>query len=390
MGTPVSTHSKQLALFGATAALTLAMAFGAGYAVHALSQPGPRTADLVLLSQAKDLVTDHYVGDLPDDVALEYGMIRGMLQTLNDPHSVFIEPSAHELETGNLQGEYGGVGLSVDRDEAGHLLLFPLPDSPAARAGVQAGDRLLGVDELIVTETTRVDELTAMVRGPVGTSVTLVVERNGTRLEFSIQRERVEIPSVTWRIAADHPDVGIATIAWFSDRTPDELEHALAELRDQGASSVVLDLRDNGGGLLDSAVRVASIFLDGGPVVIEVRRGEPERTYSAPGRGTAVELPLAILINGNTASAAEVVAGVLSERGRGPLVGQPTYGKGSVQLIFELADGSSLHITGARWYTPSRQPLDGVGLMPTIEVRPADDDSDPVLRRAIEYLSSAG
>jgi carboxyl-terminal processing protease len=175
-------------------------------------------------------------------------------------------------------------------------------------------------------------------------------------------------------------------ISRFSSRTAEEVRRAVTELTAGGATRLILDLRDNSGGLLDASVEVAGGFLDGGVVAYELHRNGGERALNAPGRGFAADIPLVVLINHGTASAAEIVAGALADRGRAPLIGEKTYGKGSVQLVFDLSDGSSVHITSARWFTPLRVPLDGNGLAPTYETAARDEANDPPMDRAVAYL----
>jgi carboxyl-terminal processing protease len=182
-------------------------------------------------------------------------------------------------------------------------------------------------------------------------------------------------------------DTGLVVISRFSDKTPDELRKGLEELQAQGVSRLVLDLRNNGGGILESAVGVAAQFLDGGVVMYETQRNAPEKVYTAAANtGPVAQVPLVVLVNGGTASAAEIVAGALLDRERAPLVGQTTYGKGSVQLVYDLTDGSSLHVTAYRWYTPARRELEQAGLPPTFAVEPASDGSDAELAYALELL----
>jgi carboxyl-terminal processing protease len=341
-----------------------------------------------ILAEIRGLLAAHFIGSLPDDKTLEYGAARGMVAALNDPYTVFVEPQAHELETQSLQGEYGGIGVGLARNEAGELVLSPYLDSPAARAGVQDGDVLVAVDATLLDSAATLDQVTALVRGPIGTTVKLTLRRGSVEVVISVNRDRIELPSVTWRIVEGHPSIGLIDIDRFSDKTPGELARALEDLEAKGATSFVLDLRDDGGGILESAVKVAAYFLDGGVVMYETQRGGPEKTYTAPDLAGAVpDAPLAVLVNRNTASAAEIVAGALLDRGRAPLIGQNTYGKGSVQLVYDLPDGSSLHVTAYRWFTPSRRELEKTGLPPTHPVEASTDGGDAELDFAIELLS---
>lgn len=246
----------------------------------------------------------------------------------------------------------------------------------------------MAIDATVVDAATALDDVTALIRGPIGTAVRLTLRRGADEVIVTINRDRIELPSVTWRIVEGHEHIGLIAIDRFSDKTPDELGHGLGELTAKGATSFVLDLRNDGGGILKSAVEVAAYFLDGGVVMYESQRGGPEKTYTAPTLPDAVpNAPLAVLVNHNTASAAEIVAGALLDRGRAPLIGQNTYGKGSVQLVYDLPGGSSLHVTAYRWYTPARRELEQTGLPPTYPIEPSTDGGDAELAFAIQLLS---
>jgi carboxyl-terminal processing protease len=316
--------------------------------------------------------------------------VRGVLETLDDPYTVLVEPVSRQFEQDDLRGSYGGVGLALNRGPEGQVLLSPMRDSPAAQAGVQEADILLAVDELKITPGLDISrDIAAKIRGEVGTDVILTIQRGDETLVFTITRHVIETPSVTWRMLDEAPTLGYVQIESFTDRTVDELRAALQELIAAGASALILDLRDNGGGLLQSAIDVADQFLDEGVVLYENRRGEAEKSYIAREDGEALDIPLAVLVNQGTASASEIVAGALQDRDRGPLIGESTFGKGSVQLIFDLSDGSSLHVTAARWYTPNRHQLDAVGLTPDFVVESSTDANtytDPQLERAITFL----
>ena len=378
-------------------AIFLAVAFVAGYYTRAftaenpalaLPLPGLTQASYPVLDEARRILATHYINPLPDDKALQYGVVRGLVSAVGDQYTVFVEPQAHELETQSLQGEYGGIGVSISRNAGGEIVLSPLPDSPALQSGIAEGDILLAVDNTDVTTSTTIDEVTALIRGLVGTTVKIRVRRPaGDEFIVSLTRQNIPLPTTTWKIVEDQPTIGLIAVNLFSGKTPDEVQRALAELQAKGATHYVLDLRDNGGGILESAVAVASQFLDGGVVMYETQRNAPEKVYTAPqSTGGLTTAPLAVLVNHNTASAAEIVAGALLDRNRAPLIGQTTYGKGSVQLVFDLSDGSSLHVTAYLWQTPARRKLDQVGLTPTIVVEPATDGSDAELARAVDYL----
>jgi carboxyl-terminal processing protease len=342
-----------------------------------------------LLQEVRDLLSEYYIGDLPPQKTLEYGAVRGMITAVGDQYSIFLEPPAQELEAQSLQGEFGGIGVNIRRSEAGDIVLSPFPDYPAIKAGVQEGDILLEVDDMIITAEMPLDQVSVLVRGVIGSQVRILFQ-HGTDApqEVTLTREKVEIPSVTSRILEQDPSVGLVTISRFSDKTANETRQAIENLQAQGAASLIIDLRGNGGGLLDAAVDTAKLFLDGGVIMYEDKHNEDEKIYEASTNSFASNIPLAIIVNHGTASASEILAGALHDRGRAPLIGQPTYGKGSVQLVFELSDHSSVHITNARWFTPGRLQIDGVGITPDIEVQPGTDGNDPELDRALEYLQN--
>jgi carboxyl-terminal processing protease len=305
---------------------------------------------------------------------------------------VFVEPQSHQREKEDLRGSFGGIGVTMRRNAQGDLVLTPLPDSPALKVGVEDGDVLISVDGKPITPTMSYDDVAAVVRGQVGTQVKIMVQRAGQSepIVFAITREVIETPSVSSRILQGSPQIGYLAIDRFTERTGDEVQSALKDLKQKGARQIVFDLRDNGGGLLDSAVDVASQFIGDGVVLYEKQKGQDERTFRVKPGGLATDMPIVVLVNPATASASEIVAGALRDRGRAILIGEQTYGKGSVQHIYDLNDGSSLHVTAAEWFTPDRHQLTGNGLKPDIAAPPSSDDSaagrDPQLDRAVAYL----
>ncbi|RMF34891.1 MAG: S41 family peptidase, partial [Chloroflexi bacterium] len=341
--------------------------FGASWLVTSRAEASrPTTFDVFW--EAWDWVEQDFYGPLPSPRERTYGAIRGVLATLGDPYTVFLEPQPAQREKERLQGFFGGIGAYIRRNEAGEIYLDPFRDGPAAQAGLRKGDVLISVDGTPITPEMGEDRVAELIRGPVGTSVVLEVRRDGKVLRFTVVRQEIQVPSAEWRVLEEAPQVGYMRISNFTDRTPQEVAEGLQELKAQGVQALVLDLRGNGGGLLQSAVAVADEFLDEGVVLYEQRRGRTEEVYRSHSGGAATDLPLAVLVNGQTASASEIVAGAVQDRGRGVLVGEKTYGKGSVQLIYPLSDGSSLHVTAAIWLTPNRHRLQGNGLVPDVEV----------------------
>lgn len=369
----------QLALVGA--------AFLAGYLVN--QWVGSRQQAYPLLDRAIRVLERHAYYDLPDGKKLEYGMIRGLLQAYNDPYTIFVEPPQHELQTNQLQGKFGGIGVRIEPDPETDLIhLYPLPDSPALRAGMQEGDILVAVDKLVVTAGVSLDEIQAAIRGPVDSEVQITVARGPlmTKTVLVLKRAEVPLPSVTSNIAASDARVGVIQIHVIAETTPDEIRKAVVDLLERGAKAIVLDVRNNGGGLVEPGVDTARLFLESGNVIQQQYRDQPVKTYRVEKPGPFIDIPVAILVNKGTASAAEILAGALQGQGRAVLVGSPTYGKDSIQLVFDLEDGSSLHITAARWWVPGLSAdIKATGLQPDV---PVSDDEEPgtPLQKAIEIL----
>lgn len=352
-------------------------------------------AEFSVFWEAWHLVEEAYYGSLPDMQRVTWGAIRGALETLGDPHTTFLEPEPRQREKEELSGRFGGIGAYVLADEAGRIVLEPMPDLPAANAGVQKGDIVLKVDGTEITEEMGIDVVVNLIRGEVGSTVRLELQRQGAAepVIVEIRREEIPNPSVEWRMLEEAPGTGYVRITIFSGRTQLELREALEGLLDQGMTELVLDLRGNGGGLLDAAIDVASEFLRDGVVLYQVEKGSPEQVFEARRRTSLPDARMAVLVDGGTASASEIVAGALQDRERAVLVGEKTYGKGSVQSVYDLSDGSSVHITHAQWLTPERRAISGQGLVPDLQVSITDDDRnegrDPQLETAVEHLRQA-
>lgn len=348
-------------------------------------RPGP------LYEEAWGIVAKDYLGDLPSPTARTHGAIQGSLAAIGDPYTFFVEPEPAQREQEALQGQFGGIGAHLELTEDGRIRLRPMVERPAALAGVLEGDILVEIDGQPVaglsSDAATLPEAAAnLLRGAVGSAVRIGVLREGTRLDFSITRAVIELPSVSWRPMEEAPGMGYVRIERFSALTDEEVREALAELGRVGAGGrLVVDLRGNPGGLLDAAVDVAGHFLDGGLVLSERTADGSRRDYQASGGGEAAEAQIVVLIDGGTASAAEIVAGALQDRGRARLVGERTYGKGSVQRVHRLSDDSAVHVTYARWYTPNGRQLDGQGLAPDVDVALAEG-RDAALEMAVGML----
>lgn len=369
--------------------------FLAGYSLGTRQHaPAGEGADFGMLWIVRDVLSSRFVGEAPPAKAQVYGAARGLTESYGDPYTRFVEPAPREMERDELRGHFGGIGAYMSRNDAGDLVLTVMRDRPAAHAGIQDGDILLAVDNQAIMPDMKVEEVVALVRGDVGTTVNLKLLRPGQPEPYTVAvtRERIETPSVEWRVLDEAAHIGYVRLSLFGERTAGELRTGLNELAAVGVNRLVVDLRGNGGGLVDAAVDVTSLFLREGNVLREVKRGGQERFYPVKStRSSAQEWTLALLVNAGTASASEIVAGALRDQGRAILIGEKTYGKGSVQEVHELPDGSSVHVTVARWLTPNRQQIDGNGLEPaiTIEFTPEDREQgrDPQLLRAQVWLA---
>lgn len=365
--------------------------YGAGFSAYVLQARITQTNQSAfdVFWEAWDRVEEHFYGDLPTAEERTYGAIRGALALLEDPYTTFVEPQPRELERERMQGYFGGVGVALRYDDD-QWRLSPYPDSPAERAGVMEGDVLLAIDGQALADVTSLDTVQTWLHGEVGATVTLTLSRPpDPPFELSIEREEIKTPSVIWRPLEQDPSIGYIQITRFTERTGDETHAALMELiQDNACQAILLDLRDNAGGLIASAVETVGQFLDEEIVMIESSKKTTERTLKTESGGLALDLPLAVLVNGGTASASEIVAGALQDHQRAPLIGETTFGKGSVQLIYDLSDGSSLHVTSAIWLTPNRRPLDGEGLTPDIQVSRGDTALDHQIEQAIAYLQA--
>ncbi len=400
------------------AGLVVALAFGAGYFVgsqeaaraqvappstatptpdprESLAQPPADVAERFgVFWQVWNLIQREYVGGPVDDTRLLYGAIRGMLQALDDPYSVFFDPTTHHLQKASLGGAYEGIGTSIDLKDGRHTIVTVFEGSPAAQAGLQSGDIVLRIDEREIGNLS-MTEVVTLIRGPAGTSVQFTIMRPGEpateTLELTVVRQRITVQSVTLQVAGG--DVAIIRVRLFSAITPRQFAAALRRAQAQQARGIVLDLRDNPGGYLRSSVAVVSQFLPADTVVLIEQLGDGEQQpYKAQRDGRALDIPLVVLVNKGSASGAEIVAGALADHDRAILVGETTFGKGTVQVEHELSDGSAIRITTAQWLTPHGHIIQDVGLTPDVVVtRTADDHAegrDPPMVRAQQLLRS--
>ncbi len=377
------------------ASLVFALGIGAWWTYAWLSSRTEETEafdapDLdALYEEVWSLIRRDYPDALPSERERVYGALQGSVARIGDPYTYFVEPEPATREQEQLEGHFGGIGVTLELDEGGRVRLQPMVGRPAAEAGLREGDILLAVDGEAIALPADLDRVTALLRGPVGTVVRVTVWREGHRLDYEVKRAEIELPSVSWQRLDEAPDCGYIRIERFSALTEREFHQALAALRSANAADcLILDLRGNPGGLLDSAIAIADHFLPGGIILRERHAGEAEKVYTAVRGGEAETVVLAVLVDQGTASAAEIVAGALQDHGRGRLVGSQTYGKGSIQRVHRLTDNSALHVTFARWFTPNGRQIDGRGLEPDLTVAPLPD-TDAVLLAALDLIHSS-
>ncbi|HEV7369008.1 S41 family peptidase [Arenibaculum sp.] len=321
-------------------------------------------------------VKGQYVEPVADNALVE-GALKGMLQSL-DPHSSYMSEEDFRAFETEATGEFGGIGIEVAQEDQLLKVVAPIDDTPAARAGLRAGDRIVTIDGVSTAGMALTDTVSRL-RGPVGTSVTLGIARESEPdpLNVNLTREIIEVDPVEWRLVED---VGYIRLSVFNERAAAALVHAVADLRRQAGrnpAGYVLDLRDDPGGLLGQAVAVTDMFLDAGEIVSIKGRDPAHVERYAAGPGDLIEgAPLVVLINGGSASASEIVAGALQDHGRATILGTRSFGKGSVQKIIPLNGRGALRLTTARYYTPSGRSIQLVGISPDVVVEAGDGRPD--------------
>lgn len=337
-----------------------------------------------------DIVHNNYVDQPVDDTALMRGAIRGMLEALGDEHTTYMDPQEYTDANTALAGNYEGIGAYVDTGGEYLTVTSPIPGSPAEAAGLQPGDKILKIDGEDMTGI-QPELARRKVLGPAGTTVILTIGREGVEpFDVAITRARIEIPSVESEMRADN--IAYVRLNTFGDTTTTELKNALKDLMAQNPKGLILDLRYNGGGYLQTAVEVASQFLPQGKVALIEQFGDGSQDdYKTIGGGLATDIPMVVLINKGSASASEIVAGALQDYGRAQLVGETSYGKGSVQNWIPLDNNQgAVRVTIAKWLTPNGRTIHKLGLTPDVVVELTEEDAkadrDPQLDKAVEIL----
>ncbi len=353
----------------------------------------PEPMDFSPFWQALKVLEDKYVNSEKINYQnLLYGAIEGMTNSLGDDYTVFMKPEKTESFMQSVDGKdsFEGVGMELGLKEKILTVVAPIEGTPAFRAGIKAGDKILKIDDKS-TEGMQTEEAVSLIRGKKGTTVVLSIIRSGFRepKEFSLVRDNIEVPVMRWEMLAN--DIAYIKIYQFTSNLPDKFENAVSELLKNNAKKIIIDLRNNPGGYLETAVDIVSWFNPKGSIVLkeEFKNGEGDE-YISRGYSTIANFPVVVLVNQGSASASEIMAGALRDIRGVKLVGNTTFGKGSVQTVETFKDGSSLKITVAKWLTPSGVSINEEGLEPDFEIEYTDEDyadgKDPQLDKAIELL----
>lgn len=406
-------RALKITLFALLAATVIATSFGAGYIVAPTgmvaappilgsvstdrsqggrSVPANAPEQFRLLDEVWEILRQDFVDpNALDPDKLGKGALDGLIAALGDSHTSFIDADNFKAEQTGIRGAYEGIGAHVQMDQGAVTVVAPLPGSPAEQSGIRPGDKILSVNGEPLQGASLQDAVNK-IKGPKGTNVTLSVLHQGETRPETVEVTRSEIRTASVAVQMLPGNIAHLRISQFSQRTGSEVQDALRQARGQSARGLILDLRNNPGGLLDQTVEVTSQFLEGGIAGYQVNRSGDRQELRLRGRGDAANTPMVVLVNGGSASGSELLAGAVQDRDRAVLIGTKTFGKGSVNHLRELSDGSALYVTIGRWLTPKGRQIEGNGLAPDIEVPITEDDlrnrRDAQLERAVQVLQA--
>jgi carboxyl-terminal processing protease len=375
-------------MVGLAALVTASGIFSVGFALGrdevGPSGAGPEAIQASeLIQEAYDKIVTESVGDL-NERALARAAIKGMIEALQkqDPYAFFYSPKSYQSFQELTTGKFSGIGVWLKTKGSDLQIVSVLPDTPAVSAGLERGDVITAIDGEPVSEIST-DDAVALIKGKVGTSVQLDVLRGEEELSFEIERAEIDLPNLQARMTDN--DLGYVKLFGFARHAGDQVRTEVDALLDAGAEGIILDLRDNGGGLFEEAIEVASVFIEEGAIVT-YQDPDDEFTYEATGNARG-DVPLVVLVNEGTASASEIVAGALQDRDRAVIIGTTTYGKGSVQTVESLSDASAVKFTTAAYITPDGRNINGKGIDPDVRVEPGPmEGPDVQFRRAADIL----
>jgi carboxyl-terminal processing protease len=357
---------------------------------HSVSS-NPELNELFLpFFEAWDIVHEQYVDQPVDDVEMMHGAISGMLESLGDPHTSYMDPDEYQQQNAPLQGEYTGIGAWVDTSGKFLIIISPMPNSPAEEAGIKPGDIVINIDG---EDMTGIDPTLILRRilGPADTKVILTVVREGENIPIDIEITRavIEVPAIEYHMLDNN--IAYLRLFQYSINVNEKVKNALEEMLVNDPIGLIFDLRNNSGGYLDSAISITSLFIDEGTIMIEEWGDGTQEIYEAQGDAIEKSIPLVVLVNRGTASASEITAGAIQDHERGILIGSVTFGKGLIQNWTVLEeDNGAVRVSVARWLTPNGRQIQGDGLVPDIEVEITEEDydagDDPQLDKAIEWM----
>ncbi len=361
--------------------VSLALSFGTGCTFTTATSPDSEPG-LEIVEEAWQIIFEEYVEkDKLDAAKLSEAAIKGMLEALDDPYTSYLSAQTYQMSRGDLEGKFEGIGAYVGIRDEQLIIISPIPDSPAARSGIRAGDIILAVEDT-PTVGMSLEEAVLRIRGPEGTPIRLLILHQGETEpeEIKIVRAEIKVPSVTFEMKED---IAYIRIYHFSQRTNAELRVILEDIAEKEATGIILDLRSNPGGLLKAVVDVASRFLKDGIVLFVLDNQGKQTSLPVEQKMITTDLPLVALSDNLSASASEVLIGALQDHGRATIAGVTTFGKGSVNTLNQLKDGSGLYITTARWLTPNGRLIEGEGIEPDFVL---ELEGEAAIQWAIDYL----
>ena len=379
--------SRRKIILGAVALVMATVVLTTSAFVYVLHVYAGDAASTLRLFRAMQIIKSRYVENTSADTLLT-GAIKGMVSSLGDPHSIYMDPKMFKDFMVETEGSFGGVGIVLGAKEKVLTVVSPIEGTPGEKAGIKSGDSIIKINGQD-TKTMALDEAVSKIRGPEGTQVTLTILRGQDIRDYTLTRSNIQIKTVSGKMLPEN--IGYMRISMFNEQTNNEFVKKYQELEKEGMKAIILDLRDNPGGLLDECVKVANKFVPKGPVVSVVTRDGRRDTSTS--NLEAVKYPCVVLVNGGSASASEIVAGAIQDTGAGTLIGTKTFGKGSVQTIMRLDGGAAIKLTIAKYYTPGGRSINGVGIEPDVKVdlpekRDGTEMRDTQLGKVLEIVKS--
>ena len=374
----MSTRWK-IALGSIVSITLLAASFGLGYVTAAFSPP--KNTDLSRVVEAWDTITGHYVDPSKiDQNALAEAAIKGMMGYVNDPYSAYLDAQGFIALQNNFEGSYIGIGAEMAVRSGAIIILTVYPDSPAARAGIIPGDQVTSIDGKSTAGLT-IAEVTPLIRGAAGTTVAISIRRGGAQFSFNVTREKISPPSATLTMAGTIAHIQISS---FTQHADEDMLPIIQQIAANGATGIVLDLRGNPGGLVTTVINIASYFITDGVVLTIRDRDGHTTTYKVVKQSINTSLPMVVLVDGFSASGSEVLSGALQDHHRAIIAGAQTFGKGSVDQLYELPGGTGIYLTIARWLTPDGHLIEGQGITPDFPLTLTGDD---LFNWAVDHLN---